>query len=154
MSGNAHNFDGLAPISATITTLCRSTCAVAATAHWVPPAEYNPVVNVADLDAAITALGLDRVTLIGTSMGGIISMIFAGGYPDRVERLVLNDIGPESDPSGLQRITDYFTDEHSGFRDMAEVAAYYRANYPFLTTPEPESPSRWLGSQTCGRTAA
>ena len=66
-------------------------------------------------------------------MGGIISMIFAGGYPERVERLVLNDIGPEIDPAGLKRITDYFTDAPTEFRDMDEVAAYYRANYPFLT---------------------
>jgi pimeloyl-ACP methyl ester carboxylesterase len=72
-------------------------------------------------------------------MGGMISMIFAGGYPERVDRLVLNDVGPEIDPVGLKRITDYFTEAPTEFRDMAEVAAYYRANYPFLThAPENE----------------
>jgi pimeloyl-ACP methyl ester carboxylesterase len=66
-------------------------------------------------------------------------MIFAGGYPHRVERLVLNDVGPEVNPAGLKRITNYFTEAPYDFSDLDEVAAYYRANYPFLAiTPESE----------------
>jgi pimeloyl-ACP methyl ester carboxylesterase len=133
LSGNAHNFDGLAPHLAHRYHVLSLDVRGRGDSAWGAAADYNPVVYVADLDATITALGLGRVSLIGTSMGGIISMIFAGGYPERVERLVLNDIGPEIDPVGLQRITDYFTDAPTEFRDMTEVAAYYRANYPFLS---------------------
>jgi pimeloyl-ACP methyl ester carboxylesterase len=139
LSGNAHNFDGVAPRLASRYHVLSLDVRGRGDSAWGPAGDYNPVTYVADLDAFITALGLGRVSLIGTSMGGIISMIFAGGYPERVERLVLNDIGPEIDPAGLKRITDYFTEAPTEFRDMAEVAAYYRANYPFLThAPEDE----------------
>jgi pimeloyl-ACP methyl ester carboxylesterase len=139
LSGNAHNFDGLAPKLAGRYRVLALDVRGRGDSAWGAAADYNPVVYVADLLAFVTELGLDRVSLIGTSMGGIISMIFAGGYPERVERLVLNDIGPEIDPAGLKRITDYFTEAPSEFVTMADVAAYYRANYPFLSgAPEAE----------------
>ncbi|HEX4211586.1 MAG TPA: alpha/beta hydrolase, partial [Candidatus Binataceae bacterium] len=132
LSGNAHNFDGLAPLLAGRYHVLSLDVRGRGDSAWGAPADYNPVTYVADLDAFIIKLNLGRVSLIGTSMGGLISMIFAGGYPERVERLVLNDIGPEVNPVGLKRITDYFTEAPTEFRDLAEVAAYYRANYPFL----------------------
>ncbi|MGD0289185.1 MAG: alpha/beta hydrolase [Candidatus Binataceae bacterium] len=146
LSGNAHNFDGLAPHLMNDHHVMSIDVRGRGDSQWGPPGEYTPPVYVSDLALMLDALELDRVTLIGTSMGGIISMIFAGGYPQRVERLVLNDIGPEVDPAGLKRVTDYFTEAPTGFKDLAEVAAYYRANYPFLAaTPEPEliEFSRW-----------
>jgi pimeloyl-ACP methyl ester carboxylesterase len=63
-------------------------------------------------------------------MGGIISMMYAGGYPETVERLVLNDIGPEIDPAGLLRIMAYVSQAPERFKDMTEVLAYYRVTYP------------------------
>jgi len=132
LSGNAHNFDGLAPHLADRYHVLAVDVRGRGDSEWGPAADYNLVTYVADLDAFITKLGLGRVSLIGTSMGGMIAMIFAGGYPDRVERLVLNDIGPEADPAGLKRITDYFTEAPTEFATMAQVAGYYRANYPFL----------------------
>ncbi|HEX3409853.1 MAG TPA: alpha/beta hydrolase [Candidatus Binataceae bacterium] len=139
LSGNAHNFDGLAPHLTADHHVMSIDVRGRGDSQWGPPGEYAPPIYVSDLAAMLDALEFDRVTLIGTSMGGIISMIFAGGYPHRVDRLVLNDIGPEVDPAGLKRITDYFTDAPTNFADLTEVAAYYRANYPFLAnTPEPE----------------
>jgi len=139
LSGNAHNFDGLAPHLMNDHHVISIDVRGRGDSEWGPPGEYAPPVYVSDLSLMLEALELDRVTLIGTSMGGVISMVFAGGYPHRIERLVLNDIGPEIDPTGLKRITNYFTEAPTDFKDLAEVAAYYRANYPFLTaTPEPE----------------
>lgn len=139
LSGNAHNFDGLAPHLAGSYHVLSLDVRGRGDSEWGPAADYNPVTYVADLDALITALGFGRVSLVGTSMGGMIAMIFAGGYPDCVERLVLNDVGPEVDSAGLKRITDYFTEAPTDFRDLAEVTSYYRANYPFLSdTPEAE----------------
>src|SRR5205823_5328049 len=54
----------------------------------------------------------------------------AGGFPERVERIVLNDVGPEVDPAGVKRITGYMSTAPSEFGTLAEVAAYYRQNYP------------------------
>jgi pimeloyl-ACP methyl ester carboxylesterase len=139
LSGNAHNFDGLAPHLMNDYHVMSLDVRGRGDSAWGPPAEYAPPVYVNDLAVMLDTIGIDRATLIGTSMGGIISMIFAGGYPERVERLVLNDIGPEIDPAGLKRITDYFTEAPHDFKDLEEVAAYYRANYGFLAaTPQPE----------------
>jgi pimeloyl-ACP methyl ester carboxylesterase len=139
LSGNAHNFDGLALHLMNDHHVISIDVRGRGDSEWGPPGEYAPPVYVNDLSLMLEALELDRVTLIGTSMGGLVSILFAGGYPHRVERLVLNDIGPEVEPAGLKRITDYFTDAPSSFKDVAEVAAYYRANYQYLAaTPEPD----------------
>ena len=139
LSGNAHNFDVLAGHLSSEHHVMSIDVRGRGDSEWGAPGEYVPPVYVSDLSGMLEALEIERVTLIGTSMGGIISMIFAGGYPQRVDRLVLNDIGPEVNPAGLKRITDYFTAAPNDFKDMAEVAAYYRANYPFLAAaPEVE----------------
>jgi len=97
---------------------------------WGAPLDYNPQIYVSDLKEFLDARGIKRVSLVGTSMGGIISMMYAGGYPETVERLVLNDIGPEIDPAGLLRIMAYVSQAPERFKDMTEVLTYYRATYP------------------------
>jgi esterase len=137
LSGNAHNFDALAPHLAREWHVIALDVRGRGDSQWGPSGEYNAPVYVSDLVAMLDALGIARTALIGTSMGGIISMMFAGGYPDRVARLALNDIGPEVDPAGLGRITDYMTSAPTSFRDLDEVMAYYRENYPPLRqTPD------------------
>jgi esterase len=132
LSGNAHNFDDLAPHLAESWHMMALDVRGRGDSQWGPPGEYNAPAYVSDLAAMLDALGLPRIALIGTSMGGIVSMMFAGGYPDRVERLVLNDIGPEVDPAGVGRITDYMTSSPSSFGNLDEVMTYYRENYPPL----------------------
>ena len=50
------------------------------------------------------AVDAPRVAVIGTSMGGMLAMMMAVGSGDRVSGVVLNDMGPEVDPKGLERI--------------------------------------------------
>lgn len=95
-----------------------------------PAVDYTPQTYLSDLTGFLDAVEIHRVTLIGTSMGGMISILFAGGHPDRVERLILNDIGPDLDPRGLQRIMDYVGEAPSEFKGLREVEAYYREVYP------------------------
>ncbi|WP_338548659.1 alpha/beta fold hydrolase [Roseovarius phycicola] len=52
-------------------------------------------------------LGIDRFTLIGTSRGGLIAMALSVTHPGRMNGVVLNDIGPEVAPIGIERIMDY-----------------------------------------------
>lgn len=73
------------------------------------PALYNPVQYADDMIALLDHLNLNRVVLIGTSMGGLMSMLLMDKIPDRVSGVVLNDIGPIPDQTGLKRISAYAT---------------------------------------------
>lgn len=75
--------------------------------QWDPnPANYRPATYVNDMFQLLDRLQIARVVLIGTSMGGIVSMIMAATQPARVQAIVLNDIGPEVPNSGLRRLRD------------------------------------------------
>jgi pimeloyl-ACP methyl ester carboxylesterase len=107
--------------------------------EWGPPDGYHFSNYVADLEAVREALGLERFSLIGTSMGGFISMYYAAMFPDRVQRVVLNDAGPEIDPRGLQRIMAMSTSAPSAFNDLKAVAKYYmEENAPALAGRNPD----------------
>jgi pimeloyl-ACP methyl ester carboxylesterase len=71
------------------------------------PANYTPVTYVGDMFTLLDQLEIPRVILIGTSLGGLMSMIMANMQPERFAAIVINDIGPELDPVGLDRIKRY-----------------------------------------------
>ncbi|MEH6696505.1 MAG: alpha/beta hydrolase [Hyphomonas sp.] len=73
-------------------------------AHDPDPTNYNPGRYAADVLHLLDELKLERVHLIGTSMGGIISMILMTMIPERIAGIVLNDVGPRVEQAGLQRI--------------------------------------------------
>ena len=70
----------------------------------VPAGDYRISAMVGDLEGFVDALRPGRFNLLGLSMGGRVCIAYAGSHPDRVERLVLVDIGPEIAPEGLRRI--------------------------------------------------
>ena len=107
LTGNAHNFDALAPHLTPRYHVISVDVRGRGDSAWGPSTEYIPQNYVTVLARMLEQLGCARASLIGTSMGGIISMMYGGGWPERVERLVLNDIGPEIDPAGAVRIASY-----------------------------------------------
>jgi pimeloyl-ACP methyl ester carboxylesterase len=73
--------------------------------QWDPEtANYRPTTYVADMFALLDHLAIERVAVIGTSMGGIMAMIMGAMQPARLAGLVLNDIGPEVPASGMNRL--------------------------------------------------
>lgn len=86
---------------------------------------YNPAVELADVIAATTALGLDRAVFVGTSRGGILTMLMAAVQPAMIAGAVLNDIGPVIEPAGLMRIKGYVGRMRRP-RDFADGAAILR----------------------------
>lgn len=71
------------------------------------PSKYNVLVYVQDVMAIMAHLSMTRAVFIGTSMGGMITMILASFAPQMVAGVVLNDIGPELDMAGIKRIQGY-----------------------------------------------
>lgn len=89
---------------------------------------YQIPVYLADLTRLLTGLGSGRATFIGTSMGGLMAMVLAARQPDAVTGIVLNDVGPEVDKSGLERIRGY-AGKAPPVRDWAQAVAVVRMVY-------------------------
>lgn len=68
---------------------------------------YFPTTYVADVLAALDQLGLSRAIFVGTSLGGIVTMLAAAMAPERIAGAVINDVGPELAPEGIARIASY-----------------------------------------------
>jgi pimeloyl-ACP methyl ester carboxylesterase len=68
---------------------------------------YTPAVYVADVEKLLAELGITRFIAIGTSMGGLMTMLMAATAPGRMAAVVMNDIGPEVETAGLSRISGY-----------------------------------------------
>lgn len=70
-------------------------------------ATYTPVQYVADVELLLSKLQIERFIAIGTSMGGLMTIMLAAARPGRIAGAVLNDIGPEIEAAGLARIGGY-----------------------------------------------
>ena len=104
----------------------------------VPPAgEYQFNDQVSDLAQFVDQLGLLRFTLIGTSMGGIIAMAYAGAHPERLMRLIVNDIGPDAE-AGRQRITQTVGSRPDKFATLDDAMAYRRQAMPVMASRSAE----------------
>lgn len=68
---------------------------------------YNIFRESHDAIELLDHLGLDRVTVLGTSRGGLIAMALAASHPERLSGVILNDVGPVIEPSGIARIMEY-----------------------------------------------
>jgi pimeloyl-ACP methyl ester carboxylesterase len=68
---------------------------------------YHPLTYVGDMWTLLSELGLQRVIVIGTSLGGLMAIIMAAVRAQAFAGVVLNDIGPEVDPAGIARIQSY-----------------------------------------------
>jgi pimeloyl-ACP methyl ester carboxylesterase len=90
--------------------------------HW---RNYHPGVYLQDLQRLLEVLELPRVAIIGTSLGGLLAMLLAASAPRAVAGIVLNDIGPEADPRGIERIRGY-TGKLPPVRTWAEALAQFR----------------------------
>lgn len=68
---------------------------------------YGLETYVDDVAILCHRLGIGRAIFIGTSMGGLITMLLSWHKPGLVEAAVINDIGPELNQAGIQRIISY-----------------------------------------------
>lgn len=68
---------------------------------------YNPVQYVEDVERLLAELEIDRFVAIGTSLGGLMTILLASRDAERIAGAVLNDIGPEIEEGGLDKIRTY-----------------------------------------------
>jgi pimeloyl-ACP methyl ester carboxylesterase len=130
LAGHAHTFDLVAPHLVDRYHAIAIDVRGRGESDWAADGDYSFAAYLSDLTELLVALDLERVSLIGTSMGGLITMMLAAHRPDLVERAVINDIGPEIDPRGLERIQAYVAEAPASFADEASLLAWFRENYP------------------------
>ncbi len=68
---------------------------------------YRPSTYVQDAWTLLDTLAIDKVIVIGTSLGGVCAIAMSAQQKERVAGVVLNDIGPEINPAGAERVREY-----------------------------------------------
>ncbi len=71
------------------------------------PSNYNVVTYAGDTWRLLDDLGIRRAALVGTSLGGLISLTMAARQPERLRGVVINDMGPDVPPAAVSRILQY-----------------------------------------------
>lgn len=92
---------------------------------------YKPDIYRDDILAFMKRLDIARAVFVGTSLGGLVTMLTASVAPERVAGAVINDVGPDLAPEGIARIASYVGARAAGddepARDLDEAAARIRA---------------------------
>lgn len=128
LTRNARDFEDLAP---RIAAAGRRVLAVdvrgrGLSARDPNPMNYHPGTYADDIVSLLRASGIEKAVFVGTSMGGLITMVLASIQPQAIAAAVLNDVGPELSPVGLGRIAGY-TGMAPRFETWAEAVAYAEA---------------------------
>jgi pimeloyl-ACP methyl ester carboxylesterase len=106
------------------------------------PANYNLVVELADIVNVLIALAVRPAVFVGTSRGGLLAMLLGAAQPTAIAGVVLNDIGPVIEPKGLARMKTTVGNlpQPRSLQDGAEILRRLMAPYfPKLTADQ------WLG---------
>lgn len=105
LTRNARDFEGVARhVAGRHRVLCVEFRGRGESAYAKDPMTYVPMTYVQDVGALLSAERIDRFVAFGTSLGGIVTMLLAATMDDRIAGAMLNDIGPEIEEAGLERI--------------------------------------------------
>ena len=105
------------------------------------PNRYVPQTYAADVLQLLDELSIGKAIFIGTSLGGIVTMIVAAIDPARIAGALLNDVGPELSAEGLHRIRSYVGKAVS-FADWGEAAEAFAGKYADVHPAY--GPDNWL----------
>ncbi|MFL6726945.1 MAG: alpha/beta fold hydrolase [Sphingomicrobium sp.] len=92
------------------------------------PARYNPLTYAGDVTELLDQLGIPQTVFVGTSLGGLVTMTIAALAPQRIFATILNDVGPDIDASGVDRILTYVGKDRR-FSSWDAAAEAIAANY-------------------------
>jgi pimeloyl-ACP methyl ester carboxylesterase len=107
----------------------------------VPGGLYHLTDYLADVELTLDACGVDRVHLVGHSLGGTVALLYAAGRPDRVASLTaIESLGPPGAGRDrtVERLRQYVRDLHKPplkrvYPSVETAAARLRHNNPSLS---------------------
>ena len=100
------------------------------------PMLYAVPQYVADMASLIKQLGVAQVDWFGTSMGGLIGMVYASMPKNPIRRMLINDVGPRIEPEAIKRLGSYvgqpftFTDRADALQRLNEICASFGSHTP------------------------
>jgi pimeloyl-ACP methyl ester carboxylesterase len=107
------------------------------------PKNYTPAVELLDLLEVLKALTIPRAVFVGSSRGGILTMLLAAAHPEMIAGAVLHDIGPVIEPAGVARIKFYVGKlrQPSSLPEGVDILrGLFAAQFPKLTA------AQWLAA--------
>jgi pimeloyl-ACP methyl ester carboxylesterase len=107
------------------------------------PKNYNLGVELADVVAVLNTLEIKQAVFIGSSRGGILTMLLAAAHPELIAGAVLHDIGPVIESEGVARIKSYVgkLPQPQNFAEGAAILhALFAAQFPKFTA------AQWLAA--------
>ena len=108
LTRNSRDFERLAPwLASRYRVICPDLRGRGLSARDPAWQNYHLGTYVAHLDGLEKGLAITRMAIIGTSLGGLLAMTIAAAAPKSIAGIVLNDVGPEIDPAGAERIRGY-----------------------------------------------
>jgi len=90
---------------------------------WSPEGAYLVQDYANDLEAFVTQLNLRNVILLGNSTGGRVVQVYAGMHPERVAKLVVEDVGPERTNEIASGFARRVKQEENGWASEDELLA-------------------------------
>lgn len=87
------------------------------------PEHYTPLIYAQDVIALLDELAIAQAIFVGTSLGGLVTMVVAATDGGRIAGAIINDVGPALEEAGLDRIRTYVGKPRQ-FRDWGEAGDY------------------------------
>lgn len=108
LTRNARDFEPLAGrLAGEWRLICPDMRGRAESAYAKDAMTYVPLTYLQDISRLLADLAITRFVAVGTSLGGIITMLFAATQREWLAGALLNDVGPTLDEAGLDRIRSY-----------------------------------------------
>jgi pimeloyl-ACP methyl ester carboxylesterase len=102
---------------------------------WHPQAAYAYENHVEDIESIVATLGIERLVVVGHSLGGRIAMLYGGRNTEKLAGLVIVDSAPELDPRGTVRISmEAAQNSDPSFGSVAEYEQMLVHLYPAATS--------------------
>ncbi len=130
----AHQFDHIAPYFKADYHVIALDMRGHGDSAWSPEGAYLVEDYVKDLEAMVDQLNLRGITLLGNSTGGRVVQVYAGLHPDRVTRMISEDVGPERTNDIASAFTRQVGQESNGWASEEELLASLKKSNP--KTPE------------------
>jgi esterase len=102
---------------------------------WDPGRNYYTSTYVRDVAVLAETLRLDRLSIVGHSLGGAVGYAYAALHPEQVDALIVEDIGPGSSTrtAGADRILHEIGRTPDSFESLDAVRDYWRGIRPGIT---------------------